>query len=152
MFGDFCFEQWDREHPEAIYLLHLLSKSNDLKRTRCTQSSSIIHLWTPELTEVCPDHKVPLCFQVYYDQPVYLTLARFSIFKCWLVFHVFHVIHCWIWKIRCIIGKKWKKFCKCLVLGNYAWGTRCSQNKHPFAPQVSAYFTNTMLLGFKCKS
>jgi hypothetical protein len=71
MLGDSFF--WDNETQnfQRSYLLHLLSKSNDLKRTRCTYCSFTTHLWTPEATEVCSDHKVPLCFEVYYDWPVY---------------------------------------------------------------------------------
>jgi hypothetical protein len=51
-----------------------------LKCTRCTPSSSTTHLWTPEPTEVCLDHKVPLCFEVYYDWPVY---PKSIIWKFW---------------------------------------------------------------------
>jgi hypothetical protein len=51
MFGNFIFwRQWDWE-----LFLHLYSKSNNLKHTRCAQSSCSTHLWTqrqPRSTQI----------------------------------------------------------------------------------------------------
>jgi hypothetical protein len=73
-----CFLQWGRDLVEPITFVSKVQIAW-LKCIRCAQISSTIHLGSLEATKVTWDRQVPLCFEMYYDRPLYLTTNKFHI-------------------------------------------------------------------------